>query len=131
MIVLVMKNKNIVLYDGDCGFCQKSVQIIQSLDWLKKFSFVPFQKDDLLNNYKDLSIDRCKKEIILVIENEKEKFYFGGYDAFKRMTVYLPLTFLLSWFFFLPPVAWFGRIVYKKIAENRHRISIGSSKCKT
>lgn len=130
MIVLSMRNKHIVIYDGDCGFCQKTVQVIRTFDWLNKLSFIPFQQENILNNYKDLSIERCKKEIILVIENEREKFYFGGYDAFKKMTLYLPLTFLISWFFFLPPVAWLGRIVYKKIALNRHKILTGNTKCK-
>ena len=123
-------NKHVVIYDGDCGFCQKSIQIVQKLDWLKKLNCIPFQTENLLQSYKDLSIERCKKEIILVIETKEGKTYFGGYDAFKKMIVYFPLTFLFSWFFFLPPVARVGRIVYKKIAENRHRIKISGAACK-
>jgi len=117
----------IVIYDGDCGFCQAAVDLIRKFDWLQKFKFVPYQKDDILKNYSFLTPEMCEKEMYLVQPNGK---YYGGYDAFKIMSLYLPLTFLISWFFFLPGIVQMGRIVYKAIAANRHKIRLGNKMCK-
>ena len=62
--------------------------------------------------------------------NGNAKKYFPGYDAFKMMTLFIPLTMLFGWFFFLPGVVQLGRIIYKIVAKNRHRIKLGDKTCK-
>lgn len=122
------KETYLVIFDGDCGFCKRTVDLIKKLDWLKKFEFVPFQAKGILEKNKQITKEMCEKEIYLV---KPEGKYFGGYDAFKIMTVFMPSTFLISWFFFLPGVTHIGRFVYKLIAKNRHKIRIGDVVCKT
>ena len=117
----------IIIYDGDCGFCQTTVDLINKLDWLHSFKFVPYQKDDTLEKYNFLTAEMCEKQIYLVKPNGR---YYGGYDAFKIMSLYLPLTFLISWFFFLPGIVHLGRFIYKVIAANRHKIRLGNKMCK-
>ena len=124
------KKKNIVIYDGDCGFCQGTVNIIKNLDWLSKFEFIPFQNETILEKYNCLAKEKCEKEIFLIRESTNSKTYYAGYDAFKIVTLFLPITFLISWFFFLPGVSHSGKFVYKLIAENRHKIKIGKKVCK-
>ena len=119
---------HIVIYDGDCGFCQKTVSILKKFDWLRKFDFKPFQDNDVLKKYDKLSREMCEKEIFLIQPNGN---YYGGYDAFKMMALFLPITFLFSWFFFLPGVTCLGRIIYKNVAQNRHKIKIGKKVCKS
>ena len=113
-----------VIYDGDCGFCQSSVSLIKRFDWLEKFKFVPFQDEKIFKTFKELTPQMCQKELFLVRSNGNEKKYFPGYDAFKMMTLFIPVTILFSWFFFLPGVIQLGRIVYKIVAKNRHRIKV-------
>lgn len=117
-----------VIYDGDCGFCEATVNLIKKLDWVKKFKFVPFQNKSVFKEYKQLTEEMCKKEIFLIKPNGN---YYGGYDAFRIVCVFLPLTFIISWIFFLPGITQIGRAVYKVIARNRHKIKIGSNACKT
>ncbi|MBI3591669.1 MAG: DUF393 domain-containing protein [Candidatus Melainabacteria bacterium] len=120
-----------VIYDGDCGFCQTTVDLIKKLDWLNRFEFISFRDEQVLRKYIYLTKEKCEKEIFLINGDiEKEKYYHGGYDAFKWMTLFLPLTFLVSWIFFLPGVVQAGRIVYKIVAENRHNIRLGDRVCK-
>lgn len=119
-----------VIYDGDCGFCEKTVSIIKSLDWFSKLRFLPFQQEGILLKFNELTKEKCEKEIYLLKKHDKGYKYYAGYDAFKIMTVLLPSTFLISPFFFLPGVVQVGRIIYRKIAENRHKISIGNKACK-
>ena len=124
----LQNKKHLVVYDGDCGFCQATVSFIKTLDWLSKFDFIPFQEESILRKYTFLTEAMCQKEIILIKTSGK---YYGGYDAFKIMSGSIPITFLLSWFFFLPGVTNLGIIIYQVIAKNRHRIKIGDKVCKT
>ena len=125
-----MKDKKTVIYDGDCGFCQATVNLIKKIDWLNQFTFVKFQDENVLNKHSFLTKEMCEKEIYLCKLIGKEKKYYGGYDAFKIMSFYLPITFFISWFFFLPGVIQIGRVVYRFIAKNRHKIKIGDKVCK-
>ena len=123
-----MQNKLTIIYDGDCGFCQSTVDFIRKLDWLNKFDFVPFQQEGILKQHTYLTQEMCEQEIYLYKKDSNK--YHGGYDAFKIMTLYIPLTFTFSWFFFLPGVVHLGRIVYRIVAKNRHKIKIGNKSCK-
>ncbi len=117
----------VVIFDGDCGFCQSIVNVLKKIDWLKKFKYIPFQEENVFNKYNQLTVEMCQKEMFLIKPTGE---YYGGYDAFKIMSIYLPITFLVSWFFFLPGVTCIGRCVYKFIAENRHKIRVGKMVCK-
>ena len=119
-----------VIYDGDCGFCQSTVNLIKRIDWLQKFKFVPFQSEKTFKTFSELTPEMCQKEIFLVKVYENKKKYFSGYDAFKMMMLFIPITMAFSWFFFLPGVVQLGRIVYKIVAKNRHRIKLGDKTCK-
>lgn len=119
--------KYVVIYDGECGFCKSTVDLIKQLDWLGKFEFIPFQEKGILEKC-NLTKEMCEKEMFLVMPDGK---FYGGYDAFKIMALYFPVTFLISWFFFLPGITHLGRSVYRRIAENRHKIKIGNKVCKT
>ena len=136
MVCIVQENKLInktypVIYDGDCGFCQATVNLVKKLDWLNRFEFIPFQNENVFKKYVYLIKEKCKKEIFLIkgdLRNKKN--YYGGYDAFKWISLFLPITFLVSWVFFLPGVVQIGRIVYRVVAENRHKIKLGDKVCK-
>ena len=119
-----------VIYDGDCGFCQRVVDLIKKFDWLRKFDFIPFQNEEVFKDFNELTSEMCQKEIFLCKINKNGRKYFPGYDAFKMMTLFVPITMLFSWFFFLPGVVQLGRIVYKIVAKNRHRIKFGDKTCK-
>ncbi len=124
---MTLKDTYNVIFDGDCGFCQSSVNFIKRLDWLNKFQFIPFQDKKQFQNYKQLTEEMCKKEMFLV---KPKGNHYGGYDAFRIIFVFIPVTFVVSWIFFLPGITQIGRAVYKLIAKNRHKIKINGSSCK-
>ena len=125
-----VKSSYFVIYDGDCGFCQRVVELIKKFDWLQKFKFIPFQDEKTFKIFEELTSEMCQKEIFLCHVNKNSRKYFPGYDAFKIMTLFVPVTMLFSWFFFLPGIVQFGRMIYKIVARNRHRIKIGNKSCK-
>ena len=127
---MLAKSNYFVIYDGDCGFCQSIVNLIKRFDWLRKLDFIPFQNEKTFTDFNELTPEMCQKEIFLCKKNKNGRKYFPGYDAFKMMTLFIPVTMLFSWFFFLPGVVQLGRVVYKIVAKNRHRIKFGDKTCR-
>jgi predicted DCC family thiol-disulfide oxidoreductase YuxK len=110
-----------VLYDGDCAFCCKSVELLKKLDWLGKLDYVnvrdesqPILKDPLVAVAPLL-------EQMHVVPKEGGALY-GGYSAIRFIAWRLPLTFLSAPFLYLPGMTWLGQKIYLWIARNRFKI---------
>jgi predicted DCC family thiol-disulfide oxidoreductase YuxK len=126
-----------VLFDGDCGFCSRTRQWMERFDLEKLFHWQAFQRASDLYG---ISTDALRQRLYLVTEKRS----YSGFDAFKIMALYNPLTYFAmlivlmgpqSFFlrhrsfvvvlflaFFSPPFAPVGRAAYALIARNRHRI---------
>lgn len=109
---------NIVFYDGECGFCNKSVQFIL--------------KNRKSNNLKFLPLQSKKSESILEnfnVQIDMSTLYFlqNGRLTEKSSAV-LKITNRLKWYWFwlkigyILPKGWRNRI-YDKVANNRHKIT--------
>ena len=113
--------KAVVLYDGTCPLCQKSIRILKAIDWLKKLTFhdardvahlpkaeVPLDPKRLIEEMHVLTPDR--------------KHAYAGFKAFRWMAWRIPLTFLSAPFLYIPGVPWLGNKVYLWVAKNRFRL---------
>lgn len=115
-----MKKKLLVIYDGDCGFCQKSLSVLQKLDWCQSFQYRPLQDQKIYEEYSLLKYEKCLQELKLVYSPQKIR---SGADAIIFLSLRLPLITLFALLFTLPGLRHFARWLYPKIANNRHRIS--------
>jgi predicted DCC family thiol-disulfide oxidoreductase YuxK len=91
-----------VVYDGKCGFCKASIERLKVMDLWGHLTYQP--REERLSEIK-------------LIEGNK---IFGGFDAFRRMCLLLPMLYPLLPFVFLPGAGLIGRGVYKLIAKNRY-----------
>ncbi len=91
-----------VLYDGNCGFCQQSVRQLQVMDLLGRLNCQP-------------SLE-AMKEVKLVVGDK----IYGGFFAFRRLTLMLPMLYPLAIVFYLPGMGLLGPAVYQLIAKNRY-----------
>ena len=112
--------KSIVIYDGDCGICEKFRKLVERLDWLHQFECRPFQNEESYLRSVNLSTEDCQKELKLI---EDPKHIYGGANAAIRMCLKLPLLTIVGIIFSLPPFLQIARWLYPKIAENRYRFS--------
>lgn len=109
------RSKVTVYYDGDCGFCKKSVRL------LKTFLLLPHVK--LLVAQDDPSVFRDMEEHhSWIVEDETKRFY--KFDAMERLWRASPFLFwlapLLSW----PPISKLGTRSYEATASRRNYGSI-------
>ena len=109
--------QSIIIFDGVCNFCNKSINFIIKRDPDSNFLFTPMQSDygkELVNKYK---INTNKKDTIILIKNEK---YFlrsnAVFEIIKNLSGY--------WYLFgvfkkipLPVRDYF----YNLIAKNRYK----------
>jgi len=113
-----MQNKDhIILYDGKCGLCARSVRFIQKRDKKLIFKFVPLQSDESRKiagseniSYSDLST---------VIYVRSGRFYYRSEAAIRIMTALGGFYRLFA--IFLPVPRKIRDYFYNLVAQNRHR----------
>ena len=111
----------IVFYDGDCGFCNRSVQFVLKNDRQSRIYFSALQSDWSVNFFHEQGMGKP----------DMSTFYFwNGTKMYKRSTAALKvLTFLrFPWplfFLFIIVPRFFRDWVYNQIAQRRHRIQSG------
>lgn len=110
--------RGILLYDGQCGFCLESVKWLHALDrfgWVELRDF--HAEARLAHLHPDLTPERCRSEIMLI---EPSGRVSGGFRAFRRLCLRLPLLMGLVPFLYLPGMGWVGTRVYRWVALHRY-----------
>ena len=124
-----MQGSQVLIYDGDCQFCQLSLDF--GIRKLRIFpQYVAFQRIDP----KDfgLTFTQVKSQIWLAHKAPTESVALGGHLAAGAILKLQPSRWLkiLGWLTSNPPTSWVANLLYKLIAANRHRLPGGSRACK-
>jgi len=137
------KGKAIVLFDGQCPLCQRSVRSLKRLDWLGRLHFQDCREiANLPRTALPLDPNRLLEEMHLVTPNRKR--VHPGFRAFRWMAWRIPATWWLAPLLYLPGMRWLGTRLYRWVARNRmnlvpcesgacaiHRRGIGDRKQET
>lgn len=114
-------DRAIVLYDGDCAFCQRSIRILRALDWLGRLEFQSARDTDRLPATVP-PLDPAKLiEEMHVVPAARGRVR-AGFSAFRWMAWRLPPTVPIAPFLYLPGVLWLGNRVYRWVARNRFHL---------
>jgi predicted DCC family thiol-disulfide oxidoreductase YuxK len=112
-------NNIIVLYDGHCGLCLRSMFTLLQCDWLKKLKPVDFRiADDHRSFAPEVTERNLDKSMHIKLPNGS---YLTGFDAFRYLSGKLPPLWPLYPLLWIPGVAPIGRRVYRWIADRRKR----------
>lgn len=108
----------IVLFDGDCAFCNHSVLFILNNNNRDDLFVCSSQSEKGQKLIKEFGITEDPKETILFIDNDKVYSYSRGIlQISKYLKGLLPL---LYYFIVIPPIIRDG--IYKFIAKRRKKI---------
>ena len=110
-----------VLYDGDCAFCCKSVELLKRLDWLDKLAYVNVRDESQAFLKEPPVAGAPLLEQMHVLPTDRKHLH-GGYSAIRFMAWRLPLTWPLASLLYLPGMTWLGQKIYLWIARNRFKI---------
>jgi predicted DCC family thiol-disulfide oxidoreductase YuxK len=118
-------SKVIVLYDGSCRLCRRSVSMLRALDWLHRLLLIDFRSTTLRIQYApDITEESLHRALHIRLPDGRT---FAGFDAFRELSKHLPMLWVTVPFLYFPFVAPIGRGVYGFIARRRERC--GEGKC--
>lgn len=121
--------KQVVFFDADCGFCQRSINRIRSRDQAGLLQFVPYQTPDLGLKYPIIDLAGMNRGIqTLLPDGRLLKNEAAMAAIFRRV----PGLSWLSSLILFPLIRPFSALIYRGIAANRHRISsaLGLNQCR-
>jgi predicted DCC family thiol-disulfide oxidoreductase YuxK len=123
-----MTTKSVLIYDGDCKFCQLSLEF--GIRHMQTFpSYVAFQKVNPADF--GLSEAQVRSEIWLVESTPERTVRLGGHlAAAKILEMQTNVLYRLSGFLMKTwPTSWLAKRGYRWVANNRHRLPGGTRAC--
>lgn len=108
----------IVLYDGDCPLCQRSMRLLQRLDWCQRFAYHNCRDTAHLPPCDEpLVPEKLLEQMHVVVPDRSQAL--SGYRALRWIAWRLPLTLLLAPLLYIPGMLWLGNRVYGWLARHR------------
>jgi len=116
-----------IIYDGHCRFCQASVKQLEIMDLFGALEMVDFHSaDDLKQLHPQLTKELAHSQLHAI---DWDGELTGGFFAFRRCCLLLPMLYLLLPIVYFPGAALLGPVIYKAIAKNRYLFH-GNRACK-
>ena len=112
------RGRALLIYDGSCGFCRASIRPIKTMDMfgvLKKINY--HAEKNLEELHPKLNPEVCHSQMHLLEPNGK---LYGGFAAFRRLTLRLPMLWPFAPIAHLPGMSIPGNAAYRLIAKNRY-----------
>lgn len=120
------RSLSIVLYDGRCGMCQRSVVFLQSCDWLHRLSFVNYHDASVRKLYApDTSLATLDRMLHVRTSDQR---LLGGISAFVFLATILPPLWPFLPFLSLPGAQWIAGKIYSWIARRRKKNRNGKAR---
>lgn len=121
----------ILLFDGDCGVCSRTADIMGKLDAAQNFTIKPYRSftEVELKRY-GLSYEKCSKRAYVI--GPSGNLYGGAFALNYFLLKRFPWSLLVIVIYALPPLLLAELIGYYLVAKNRYRISrwLGLEACR-
>lgn len=126
-------DRDVVIYDGDCGFCTAGVKRLHWLDLGRgRLAFVSLHDERVATRYGQLSHDDLMAQMYVI---DGDSNAHGGADAVRYLTRRLPSLWCVAPLMHIPGTARVWRWMYREIAKRRYWISTkffgGSPRCES
>lgn len=111
---------DVVIYDGQCRFCQGQVRNLWRLDHRgQRLSFLSLHDPRVAQRYPDLSHAALMAQMYVV---DRQGHRHGGSEAVRYLTRRLPLLWPAMPLLHLPGTAGLWRWGYQQVAKRRYRL---------
>jgi predicted DCC family thiol-disulfide oxidoreductase YuxK len=107
----------LVIYDGSCAMCRRTIAILKTLDICGALVPVPGSSDDPRRLAHPEITDEMVLRDLYVVGNE---YVVRGYDGYQKMATAILVLWPLALTMRCPPVAAVGRRIYRRVADSRH-----------
>ena len=116
-----------VIYDGQCGFCIRALNVCRTLDVRGAFHFHDANaRQQVLAAFPELETADFDNAMFAV---DPERRVTRGFFAFRRMVWESPLMWPFIPLLYFPGSRWVGPKVYAWVARNRRWFGCGTDAC--
>lgn len=116
-----------VVYDGQCGFCIRSLRICQALDVRRQLRF----HDANARQRVDAAFPELKsadfENAMFTVKSNRQ--VHRGFFAFRQVALVSPLMWMALPLLYFPGSSWLGPKIYAWVARNRSRFGCESEVC--
>jgi predicted DCC family thiol-disulfide oxidoreductase YuxK len=112
----------LVVFDGGCGFCTRTVAVLRRLDLLGRLRFADANVSgaSLASIHPSLTAEACLADMHVVVGHESGTVSIKtGFDGYRSIAWVLPLAWPTLPVLYVPGVPWAGRRVYRLVAFHR------------
>jgi len=115
---------DVVIFDGECSFCESQVRRLKKWDGKDRLSFVSLHDPFVAEEFPDLTHDEMMRQIY-VVANQDGVYgkRYGGAAALRYLTRRLPKLWLAMPFLHIPFSLPLWQWAYRQIAKRRYTIS--------
>ncbi len=115
---------DIMIYDGNCKFCRKSVTRIYRLDGRGRIAFISLHDPFVAETFPDLTHEDLMAQMYVV---DRQGRRHGGPEAFKYLSRRLPKLWPLAVILHIPFSMPLWQAIYRWIAKRRYLF--GGARC--
>lgn len=123
---MVAFQKPTLIYDGDCGFCNRVADAVRRLDRRARLAVLPWQTPGLLE-HAGLTAAQCTEAVWLVHPDGRQ--YRAAAAANQTLRELGGLWRALSYLYAVPGIQQLEDAAYQWVARNRHRLPGASAAC--
>lgn len=118
------RDRPVLVFDGDCGFCTSSVRFIERYIPADA-EIVPFQTADL----DALGTTRARAEREVLWVDRTGRVHGAAQAAARVLIAGGGMWAVLGRLMTIPPLSWLAAVVYRLVANNRQRMPGGTPAC--
>jgi predicted DCC family thiol-disulfide oxidoreductase YuxK len=119
---MIEPGKNYLLFDGDCGVCTWSSEIVRQMDRRGRFIVEPYQRyaEQELRRF-GINYPDCDRALQVI--THRGRVYPGAFGVNYFLWQQFPWSLLVGLIYVIPVFLLIELISYRLIANNRGRIS--------
>ena len=99
----------VVYFDETCGPCTRTARLLDALDWIGRVRFRPAAEHPTAKG----------EQYADILSKRRDGRAYAGYATYQQIAWRIPLLWIAAPVLYLPPVAWAGRRIYRRIADSR------------
>ena len=108
--------RDTVLFDGECRFCQRQIAILNNLDLRNRLIYKSLHDPSVAADFPELTIEQLQEQMFVIDTQGNAR---GGATAVRYLSRKLPLLWPLALLLHIPGSLPLWNRLYKFIAERR------------
>jgi predicted DCC family thiol-disulfide oxidoreductase YuxK len=119
----IEEGRDYLLFDGDCGVCSWSADIVKRMDRGRRFIVEPYQAfaESELARF-GIDYEKCSRALQVI--TRKGRVYAGAFGVNYFLWQRFPWSLAVFFVYAIPVLLLFEVVGYRIVADNRHRISL-------